>query len=243
MGFSRCSGCGYFLDPSADRCPCCGTPVAGKAAVKQATSSIVKENGVDIYSENIKSVLQIICINSETDGGSGTGFLISADGLALTNTHVISKNGKPYKNITAVANGTRVSCKVIKMGDDKDGHGNGVDCALIQLDSFPIGAKPVKIGNSDNIKNGERIYYIGNSLGEGLCITSGIISDRSRKTAYDRYPLIMTDAATNPGNSGGPMFNEKGEVIGLHVSARINAVGMKYAIPINVVVDCLKIKV
>ena len=119
----------------------------------------------------------------------------------------------------------------IQLGDNRGGSGDGLDVAVVKLSKMPRKATCVKVGSSAKIKHGENIYYIGNSLGEGLCITRGIISDPKRETGHGER--IMTDAATNPGNSGGPLFNEAGEVIGIHVSARANAVGMKYAIPID----------
>ena len=87
------------------------------------------------------------------------------------------------------------------------------------------------------------MYLIGNSLGEGTCITSGIISDKDRYVGDLSYPYIMTDASANPGNSGGPLLNEMGELIGVLVAGITSAKGMNYAIPVNMVNEFLTLAV
>ena len=242
MSYLRCPACGNYLNPSDSTCSCCGTPIIKKESISNPVKqSDNKESGVEIYNDNISAVVKISAATSLSEGFCGTGFIVSNDGLVVTNTHVVSHNRKPCKFLSATINNTTVKCTLQKMGDDNDGNGSGVDCALLKLDHMPADAKVLKLGNSDLVNVGERVYYIGNSLGEGLCITSGIVSDKNRMRPEKKHPFIMTDAATNPGNSGGPLFNEKGEVIGLHVSARSGAVGMKFAIPINVVIDCLNL--
>jgi serine protease Do len=118
------------------------------------------------------------------------------------------------------------------------GHGDGVDLALIKLSRVPQGAVRVTFENFNRVRNGERVFAIGNSLGFGTCITSGIVSDRSR--VVDGETLLMTDCAVNSGNSGGPIFNEEGRVIGAIVSGISGAEGMNFAIPASTVVDFLK---
>ncbi|MBR0348325.1 MAG: trypsin-like peptidase domain-containing protein, partial [Clostridia bacterium] len=95
------------------------------------------------------------------------------------------------------------------------------DIAVIRLTKMPGRATPLRFGDSSKVRTGERIYIIGNSLGEGTCITSGIISDN------DRNGQFMYDSATNGGNSGGPVFDEDGHVIATHVRGKLDGRGIK----------------
>lgn len=162
---------------------------------------------------------------------AGTGFLISADGYALTNHHVIRSGGK----ITAqLADKREFPVKVI-------GKAPFLDLALIKLEAktsvkFPY----VYLGRSNKIKVGEPVVAIGNAKGLGLTVTAGIVSARGRVIGsgnYDNY--IQTDAAINRGNSGGPLFNKSGEVVGINTAILRNGRGIGFAIPINIAVQVL----
>lgn len=222
----KCRYCGY--EEAGDPTPIPAAPVAIPTVMPVAEA--IHYSGSTIYEENINAVLEISASKGNM-GGRGTGFLISESGIALTNVHVVTFQSQPADCIRVTVAGKEVGAKIVKLGDNNGGSGNGIDVAILQLDSVPVDATSVELGNSSAVKHGEQIYYIGNSKGEGLCITSGIVSDNARISGGKTY--IMTDAATNPGNSGGPLFNDQGEVIGIHVSARVEAVGMKYAIPID----------
>lgn len=234
----RCSSCRAEIISGANRCPYCGA-IAKRETVpisdlpKTINVGQSESRGSDIYRDNISSVFEITAMNKNGVGGRGTGFLISNNGLALTNVHVVTIDGKVSDILSANVGGSIIRAEVVALGDNKGGQGEGVDVALIKLERVPSSVKCVRIGDSATVINGEQIFYIGNSLGEGLCITGGIVSDVCRRMGGKEF--IMTDAATNPGNSGGPLFNDRGEVIGVHVSAHKDAVGMKYAIPINAV--------
>ena len=194
--------------------------------------------GVNVFDTNIKAVLEITWTD-ERYTHSGSGFLVSMDGYAITNTHVVTyETGLSCERVNVKICGENVSADVIKLGDNMHGCGGGVDLALIKLSKVPQGAVRVVFEDSANVKNGERVYAIGNSLGYGTCITSGIVSDRSRNV--DGQTVLMTDCAVNSGNSGGPIFNEGGRVIGAIVSGISGAEGMNFAIPANTVVDFLK---
>ena len=241
FGTIVCEACGAPVSADSQTCPYCGNPVkveptvaapAAQAAQSEAPAPVATpECAVSVYEHNINAVCEIDAFNAQGIGGSGTGFLINDDGILLTNVHVATVNNIAATDITVTVAGESVKAKVLELGDNKGGDGGGIDVAVLKLTRIPKKATHVTVGASKDIKHGENIYYIGNSLGEGLCITRGIISDPKRDTGHG--VRIMTDAATNPGNSGGPLFNEAGEVIGIHVSARANAVGMKYAIPID----------
>lgn len=242
-----CGACGAPITTENSTCPYCGNPViiepevkaapqpapapAPAPAAKEAPAHASPECAVSVFEHNINAVCEIDAFNNQGVGGSGTGFLINDSGILLTNVHVATVNNVAATDITVTVAGESVRASVLELADNKGGDGGGIDVAVLKLSRIPRKATHVTVGSSKDIKHGENIYYIGNSLGEGLCITRGIISDPRRETG--RGVRIMTDAATNPGNSGGPLFNEAGEVIGIHVSARANAVGMKYAIPID----------
>ncbi len=223
-----------------------GYGAPNQAMGNPAMGQMRKSEGISIYDKNIDSVGII-----NTDCGAGTGFLIERDGYMVTNTHVIADDDyDACQRIFVTIAGETVPAEVVKMGDDEGGNGNGIDIALLKLSFVPRNAKCVKLGNSDKVQNGENVFCIGNSQGEGLCITRGIISDKcrwSQKRDGSAQRYIMSDVAINPGNSGGPLFNERGEVIGVIVAGAIAntaiapdgsiipimSAGMKYIIPIN----------
>lgn len=197
-----------------------------------------KDNGVDVFETNINGVLEITW-SDEKSTHSGSGFLISQDGYAVTNTHVVTHDdGQSCQQVNVRLCGENMRADVIKLGDSNHGKGMGVDLALIKLARIPEKAKVVEFENFDNVRIGERVFVIGNSLGYGTCITSGIVSDKLRNV--NGKMLLMTDCAINGGNSGGPIFNEMGRVIGAVVSGITAAEGMNFAIPCNVVLDFMK---
>lgn len=162
---------------------------------------------------------------------TGTGFLINAEGYALTNHHVIRRGGQ----ITAqLADRREFPVKVI-------GKAPFLDLALIKLEA-PKGTRfsHTYLGNSDRLKVGEPVVAIGNAKGLGLTVTAGIVSARGRVLGsgnYDNY--IQTDAAINQGNSGGPLFNKHGEVVGINTAILRDGQGIGFAIPINIAIQIL----
>ena len=196
------------------------------------------DHGVDVFDTNIKAVLEITW-SDERYTHSGSGFLVSDDGYAITNTHVVTyEDGRSCENVNVKICDQSIKADVIKLGDNLHGSGNGIDLALIKLSQVPRGAVTVTFEDFNNVRNGERVFVIGNSLGYGTCITSGIVSDRSRVVEGER--LLMTDCAVNSGNSGGPIFNEKGRVIGAIVSGMSGAEGMNFAIPADSVIKFMQ---
>ena len=170
----------------------------------------------------------------EIEQGSGSGFIVSADGYILTNNHVVE--GAETVRVRLLDR-REFDAKVI--GTDPN-----TDVAVLKIDAK--GLKPVALGNSDNERIGEWVLAIGNPLGEGLTftVTSGIISAKGRRldglARGDRSisDFIQTDAAINPGNSGGPLVNVRGEVIGINSAIASETgfySGYGFAIPINLV--------
>src|SRR5256712_6304 len=155
--------------------------------------------------------------------GAGTGFIIDADGSILTNNHVIDR----AERITVkLSDGRSLHARVI--GVDPD-----TDIALIKVDGEP--RLPVApLGDSSTLRMGEWVCAIGNPLGYEHSVTVGVVSFLGRKlfdASLDNY--IQTDAAINFGNSGGPLINARGEVIGINAAISSRASSIGFAVPIN----------
>ncbi|AFZ48460.1 HtrA2 peptidase [Cyanobacterium stanieri PCC 7202] len=162
----------------------------------------------------------------ETREGTGSGFIISADGKILTNAHVVEGASEVSVNLM---DGRVLQGRVL--GSDAL-----TDLAVIQVDADNL---PVaRLGNSDDLIIGEWAIAIGNPLGLDNTVTTGIISATGRSSAQigvgdKRLDFIQTDAAINPGNSGGPLLNAQGEVVAINTAIIRNAQGLGFAIPIN----------
>ena len=155
----------------------------GAPAYQQPAAVEQYDHGVDVFDMNVKAVLEITWTD-ERYLHSGSGFLVSADGYAITNTHVVTyEDGRSCERVNVKICDQNVKADVIKLGDNLHGSGNGIDLALIKLSQIPKDAVAVTFENFNNVRNGERVFVIGNSLGYGTCITSGIISDKARAQA------------------------------------------------------------
>ena len=158
--------------------------------------------------------------------GLGSGFIINADGLILTNAHVVDGAQEVTVKLT-----DRREFKAKVLGIDKQS-----DIAVIRIAAKDL--PTVKIGNPSLIKVGEPVLAIGSPYGFDNTATAGIVSAKSRSLPDDNYvPFIQTDVAVNPGNSGGPLFNLKGEVIGINsqiYSQTGGFQGLSFSIPIDV---------
>ncbi|MFL9924154.1 DegQ family serine endoprotease [Herbaspirillum lusitanum] len=158
--------------------------------------------------------------------GLGSGFIISPDGLILTNAHVVDGAAEVTVKLT-----DRREFKAKVLGVDKQS-----DIAVIRIDAkdLPI----VQIGNPSQVKVGEPVLAIGSPYGFDNTATAGIVSAKSRSLPDDNYvPFIQTDVAVNPGNSGGPLFNLQGQVIGINsqiYSQTGGFQGLSFSIPIDV---------
>ncbi len=167
----------------------------------------------------------IVSIDAQVADGfsTGTGCVIKADGLILTGSHVIED--AKYIEVTTF-DGKVYPAKVIaKMGKNKD-------LALLKI-STKTALKPISFGNSNDVKVGQKVLSIGNPFGFSGTLTQGIVS----RIDYTKH-RIQTDAAINPGCSGGPLLNSKGEVIGISQSIynpdnNISNIGIGFAIPVD----------
>ena len=191
-------------------------------------SAIVEQQGMFGYTQQYEAE------------GSGSGIIIGENDselLMVTNNHVVSDattvnvtfaDGESYEaQVKSTDSDTDLAIVVVKLSDIKESTMNQIKIATI--------------GYSDSLKVGEQVVAIGNALGYGQSVTTGIVSAKDRTNSTNTTPLIQTDAAINPGNSGGALLNMKGEVIGINSSKYSDTTveGMGYAIPITAVQDRL----
>jgi serine protease Do len=159
----------------------------------------------------------------------GSGFIIDEEGYILTNHHVISNADEVVILQGTDKNPKQVKAKVI--GTDPI-----IDLALLKLVNPPAKLKPLTLGDSDKIRVGQTAIAMGNPFGLSGTVTRGIVSSLHRSIGQGPYDdFLQTDASINFGNSGGPLFNIKGEVIGINTAIQANGRGIGFAIPINLV--------
>jgi len=155
----------------------------------------------------------------------GSGFIIDEKGIVVTNNHVIQGAEDVYVRVDGNRN---LKAKIL-------GADPGMDLAVLQIESDEK-FKPVKFGNSNTARIGDWVIAIGNPFGLGGTVTAGIISARNRSIGLSRYEdFIQTDASINQGNSGGPLFNMNGDVIGINTAilGQSGSIGIGFAIPSN----------
>ena len=205
-------------------------PVSGAAAKTDC-----KEPIPDLFHRLSPSVVLISAVSIDpfkiTDrfsGSMGSGFIISDDGLILTNSHVVFG-----RQAIAVTLDNRITIPAELLGADPI-----LDLAVLRI---PVPSKGLSVatpGDSDVIRVGEEVIAIGNPLGLEQTLTRGVVSGINRILPVSpmsmTLPMIQTDAAINPGNSGGPLLNRCGEVIGINTAGYMGAQNIGFAVPINI---------
>lgn len=201
-----------------------------------AAASKVGPSVVSIVTESTTRTLY----GPSVQQGAGTGVIISKDGYVVTNKHVVSASGKVQ---IILSDGTSYT-DVKFVGSDPTN-----DISFLKIGGVSD-LTPVALGDSSNVKVGQKVVAIGNALGEYQnTVTTGIVSALGRPVtaadasgnSYEQLEnLLQTDAAINPGNSGGPLVNLGGEIIGINTAVATEAQGIGFAIPINDVKGMVK---
>jgi len=199
-----------------------------------APSSIGDAEALDAYSRAVSDVVErvgpsVVRVDIKRQGanaGAGSGVIVSPDGLVLTNSHVVQ--GARGAEIVTL-DGRQAHARVL--GDDPD-----CDLALLRIDDGAT-LPAAKLGDSSKLKRGQIAIAIGNPLGFDASVTAGVVSalGRSLRAKSGRMieDVIQTDAALNPGNSGGPLVSSRGEVIGINTAIIMGAQGICFAVASN----------
>lgn len=216
--------------------------VFDKEEKKYISNSFVEDESavIDVVDRVSPSVVSIV-VSTDTidpfsdseiiDEGIGTGFIVDPTGIIVTNSHVVDDPAGNYSVV--LSDGSTYEVAEVHMDEV-------TDIAVLEINARDL--RTVELGDSDNLKVGQRAIAIGNALGRfSNTVTVGVVSGISRElTAYGREGdlktyegAIQTDAALNPGNSGGPLLNSSGQVIGINVATSQYADNVGFAIPVN----------
>jgi S1-C subfamily serine protease len=190
----------------------------------------------DVVERAAPAVVAVSVAHGAQHAGSGSGFLYTPDGYLLTNSHVVRAGGRTSpKNLSyrvSMADGREAAARFV--GDDPD-----TDLAVLHVDPISTGALPALVlGRSAELKRGEIAIAIGNPLGFEHTVTAGIVSalGRSMRASTGRLipDVVQTDAALNPGNSGGPLVNSRAEVIGVNTAIIRGAQALCLAVAVDI---------
>jgi len=201
----------------------------------ETVTARASEDGLDPYSQMLSEAVEAVSPSvvrldlrraNREPAGSGSGIIVSPDGLVLTNSHVVQ--GGRLAEATTVE-GRTLSARVL--GDDPD-----TDLALLRIDES-LTLPAARLGDSRKLKRGQLVLAIGNPLGLEASVTVGVVSALGRslpsRTGRQIEDVIQTDAALNPGNSGGPLVTTAGAVVGVNTAIIRAAQGICFAVAAN----------
>jgi S1-C subfamily serine protease len=218
----------FILDENAGASPAANSGQPSVSTEDEALLDSYSQTVVDVV-ERVGPTVVRLDLRRQSDGqrtGSGSGVMVSPDGLILTNSHVVQ--GGKRADVTTLDART-LSARVL--GDDPD-----TDLALVRVDENAT-LPHARLGNSRKLKRGQMAIAIGNPLGFDATVTAGVVSalGRSLRSKNGRLidDVIQTDAALNPGNSGGPLVSSRGDVIGINTAIIMGAQGICFAVASN----------
>ena len=201
-----------------------------QTAAAAAAGGSAAESASDPLSEFLRRYMPDLPDRPQPRQGLGSGFIISDDGYILTNAHVVAE----FDDVNVRLADAKREFKAKVIGVDKRS-----DVALLKVEAQ--GLPTAKLGNSSGLEPGDWVAAIGSPFGFANTITAGIVSAKGRSLPDEMYvPFIQTDVAVNPGNSGGPLLNLQGEVVGINsmiYSGTGGYMGVSFAIPIEVALD------
>jgi S1-C subfamily serine protease len=196
-------------------------------------SAQIKNNAESPLTHVIKKVSpSVVSISTDNNTGAGTGFIISRDGYIISNKHVVANLAVKY--IVTLQTGEKLPAQVLLLDNEND-----LAILKIEGNNFSFSS----LGNSDSLQLGENVIVIGNALGQfNNSVSTGVVSGLNRSLNAKNQQtgevvtltgLIQTDAAINLGNSGGPMVDNNGKVIGVNVATVVGMNDVSFSIPIN----------
>ena len=191
------------------------------------TIEVFRQASRGVVHINVRATKELRFEKQERDSGTGSGFVADRDGHVLTNFHVVENMNQIE---VVLGSGHRISARLV-------GTAPQLDIALLQVEASQNELFPLALGDSGALQIGQKVIAIGNPLGLHNTITVGVVSALRRSVGEApielQDALIQTDAAINPGSSGGPLLNSAGEVIGINTASIRQAQNVGFAIPIN----------